>query len=132
MGDDKLNYEEDPRSPAIYLLDSKILLNSIISDANKGSRYCTADINFFYLNNPMKTYRYMKITIHLFTYEILKEYDINKLLCKGYVYVEIKKVIHGLKEAEILAYTALVNPSNHTDTTLYATTQGYGAAKQQI
>ena len=40
--------------------------------------------------------------------EILKEYDINKLAYNGYIYVEIQKGIYGLKEAGILAYTALV------------------------
>ena len=43
------------------------------------------------MNNSMKTYRYMKIPIHLFTAEILQEYKIDKILHKGYVYVEIRK-----------------------------------------
>ena len=106
---DKLNYEKDSRSPAVSLLDTKILLNRVISDADKGARYCTADINNFYLNNPMKTYRYMKIPIHLSTDEILEEYNVNKLVYKGYVYVEIWKGIYNLKDAEILSYTALVD-----------------------
>ena len=57
----------------------------------------------------MKTYRYIQILIHLFTDEIVEEYQINIILHKGYIYVEIRKGIYGLKEAWILAYTALVN-----------------------
>ena len=87
----------------------KIMLNSVISDADKGARYCTANIKNFYLNNPMKTYRYMNIPIHLFTDEILKEHNINKLVYKGYVYVDIRKGTYGLKESGILAYTSLVD-----------------------
>ena len=59
---DKLDYEEDTSSPTIYLLDTNILLNSIISDADKEARCCTVEIKQFYLNNPMKTYRYMTNT----------------------------------------------------------------------
>ena len=73
VGGDELDYEENARSPAVSLLDTKILINSVIYDAEKGARYCTVDIKKFYLNNPMKTYRYMKISIHLFTDEILQE-----------------------------------------------------------
>ena len=55
VGGDKLDYEEDPSSPAVSLLDTKILLNSLILDADEGARYCIADIKIFYLNNRMKT-----------------------------------------------------------------------------
>ena len=81
-GGDKLDYEEDARSLVVSLLDTKILLNSVITDADKGSRYFTSDIKNFYLNNLMRTYRYMKIPIHLFTDEILEEYQIKKLYTK--------------------------------------------------
>ena len=109
VGGNKLDYEENSSSPAVSLLDTKILLNSVISDTNKGTRYWTVDMKNFYLNNPMKTYRYIKIPIHFFMDEILQECNINKIVHKGYVYVDIRKCIYGLKEASILAYTALVN-----------------------
>ena len=47
VGGDKLDYEEDSRSPAVSLLRKKIILNSLISDADKGARYCTAGIRKF-------------------------------------------------------------------------------------
>ena len=80
----------------------------MIFHADKGARFCTADIKNFYLNNPMNTFKYMKIPIHLFMDEILQEYNINDIVHHGYIYVEIRKDIYRLKEAEILAYTALV------------------------
>ena len=106
---DKLDYEEDASYPAVSLLDTKILLNSVFSDADKGARYYTVYIKNFYLNNTMKTYRYIKISIHLLTDEILEEYQINTTVHKGCVYVEIWKGIYGLKDTGILAYTALVD-----------------------
>ena len=58
-GGDRLDYEDDPSSPAASLLDTKMHLNITISGAHRGARYGTADIETYYLNNPMSTYRYM-------------------------------------------------------------------------
>ena len=66
VGGDKLDYEENESSPAVSLLDTKILSNNVISDTDKGAIYCTADIKNFYLNKPMKIYRCTKIPIYLF------------------------------------------------------------------
>ena len=38
FGGDKLDYEEDSSSPVVSLLDKKTLLNSVISDADKGEQ----------------------------------------------------------------------------------------------
>ena len=80
----------------------------MLSDADKGERLYTADIKNFYLNNPMNTFKYIKIPIHLFTDEILQECNISDIVHHGYIYVEIRKGIYGLKEAHIFAYAALV------------------------
>ena len=53
VGGDRLDYEDSPSYPAFSLLDTKIMLNSIISDAHKGALYRTADIKNDYLNNHM-------------------------------------------------------------------------------
>ena len=95
VGGDRLDYEEDPSSPAVSLLDTKIMLNSVISDAHKGARYCTADIKNFYLNNPMSTFRYMRIPLKYINPEIMVEYDINSVDFNEYVHVEIHKGMYG-------------------------------------
>ena len=61
VGGEKLTYNGDPSSLEISLLDLKIHLNSVISDARKVDRYLTADIIDYYLNNPMVNYQYMRI-----------------------------------------------------------------------
>ena len=73
-----------------------------------GARYCTADIQNFYLNNPMKAYRYMRITLHLFPDEIMNKYNLNSISVKGYFYIEIQKGMYGLIEASIITFQALV------------------------
>ena len=50
----------------------------------------------------------MKIKLKYFTQEIRDEYDIMNLVENGYVYIEIRKVIYGLKEERILAFNYIV------------------------
>ena len=45
VGGDKLDYEGEPSSPVFSLLNTNIFLNSVISDARKGARFASADIN---------------------------------------------------------------------------------------
>ena len=71
------------------------MLNSDISDAHKGDRYCTADIKSFYLNNLMNTFRYMKILLEYTTPEIMAEYEIESIISHGYVHVEVQKGTYG-------------------------------------
>ena len=108
VGGDKLTYDGYPSSPAIRLLDLKIHLNSIISDARKGARYLTSDIINYYLNNPMANYQYMRIHLKDIPNELIVEYSLLPLAdSSGYVYVEIRKGMYGLKEADIIAYKRL-------------------------
>ena len=108
VGGDRLDYEDDSSFPVVAILDTKIMLNSIIPDAHKGTFFCTADIKNFYLNNPMKKYRYIKIPLKLITPEIIHEYNIQDIVSHGFAYVEIRKVMYGLKEAGVIDFNCLV------------------------
>jgi hypothetical protein len=108
VGGDRLDYFEDASSPAVGLLETKIHLNSVISDAHKGARYMCLDIANFYLNNPMDDFQYMKIPVKYIPQEVMDEYDLHSLVCDGYVHVEIRKGMYGLKEAGIIAYRRIV------------------------
>ena len=56
----------------------------------------------------MKKYQYMKISFKYTTAEIMAEYKINNIASNGYIYVEIRKEMYGLKEAGIIAFQRLV------------------------
>ena len=88
-------------------MDIKIHLNSTISDAVRGARYATADIENYYLNNPMKFFRYMRIALKDIPPEIIIEYNLLSIAHNGYVFIEISKGMYGLKEAGIIASNAL-------------------------
>ena len=60
-GGDRLEYHADPSAPAIGILDTKIHLNSVISDSEIGARYCVADIKDYYLNNQLAVFQYVRI-----------------------------------------------------------------------
>jgi hypothetical protein len=110
VGGDKLPYEDDAGSPAASLLETKLIINSVISDADKGARFCTADLKDHFLATPMEGNEYMRIHSKYFFGEMREKYNIDNLVADdGYVYVKIKKGMYGLKQAALLAYKHLVN-----------------------
>ena len=48
-GRGKLPYPEDAASPAASMIETKLLLNSTISDAEKGARFMTMNMKDFFL-----------------------------------------------------------------------------------
>ena len=53
---DKIDAYQDVRSPAIDTTDTKNHLNSTISNAHWGARYCTGDLKYFFLNSTIQIY----------------------------------------------------------------------------
>ena len=51
-----LDHHADTSAPAVGMLDTKIRLNSVISDAKNGARYSCGDIKDYYLNNELKVF----------------------------------------------------------------------------
>ena len=110
VGGDKLPYDDDAGSPAASLLETKLILNSTISDADKGARFLCADLKDHFLATPMKDPEYMRIKYKYFPAAIRTQYNLDVFLeTDGYIYIKIKKGMYGLKQAAILAYQHLVN-----------------------
>ena len=111
VGGDKLPYAADSSSPAASLLETKLLINSVISDHNKtNAKFCTADLKDFFLATPMEKPEYMKLQFDILPDDIKLKYDLhNKVTPDNYIYVKIVKGMYGLKQAAILAYTNLVD-----------------------
>ena len=109
VGGDKLEYSQDSGSPATDLTETKLLLNSTISDyKEKGSKFMTMDLKDMFLHTPMKDPEYMKIPFKYFPQDIVQKYKLDKLKhTNGYVYVKIIKGMYGLKQAAVLAYNNL-------------------------
>ena len=76
-GCDKLDYPGDPSSPAVSVLNSKLMINSILSDASKGAEGTVADISNFYLGSSLKFFQYIRVLASLIPQEIFKEYKLH-------------------------------------------------------
>ena len=48
VGGNRLSYEDDSGSPAANLLETKVLINSVILDAKSGAQFMTADIKDYF------------------------------------------------------------------------------------
>jgi hypothetical protein len=61
------------------------------------------DIKNYYLGTPLPRFEYMKMLLSRFPEEIIQKYNLNSLAVDGWVYIEIRKGIYGLKQPGILA-----------------------------
>ena len=69
----------------------------------------TMDLKDLFLATPMARSEYMRIHSKYFPPEIKALYMIDSLIeYDGYVYVEINKVVYGLKQAAVISYQQLV------------------------
>ena len=109
VGGDKLHCPYDTGSPAAGLLETKLLLNSVISDAVNGARFFSIDLKDFFLASPMLEKEYMRMHIRHIPADIRNKYNINNIVHNNYVYIRINKGMYGLKQAAVLAYNNLVN-----------------------
>ena len=75
--------------------------NSTIS--TDGARFAVADIANMYLETPLDRYEYMRMPIELIPQEIIDHYDLLPKVKNGFVYMEIRRGMHGLPQAGVLA-----------------------------
>ena len=54
VGGDKLTFEHNSGSLVTDLLKTKLLLNSVISDAKSGARFLSMDLKDMFLHTPME------------------------------------------------------------------------------
>ena len=68
-----LVYEDDTGSPAASMIKTKTLLNSIIYDAQKGARFMSCNLKYFFLTTPMLQPEYMKTRIEFFPQDMIEK-----------------------------------------------------------
>ena len=67
------------------------------------------DISNFYYGTPLDNYEYMRIPITLIPDEIIEQYNLRELESDGYVHIEIRKGMPGLKQAGRIAQDRLIS-----------------------
>jgi hypothetical protein len=78
----------------------KILINSTLS--TEEAAMMMMDIKNYYLGTPMPRFEYTKMLLYRFPEEIIQKYNLNALAVDGWVYIEIRKGMYGLKQAGLL------------------------------
>ena len=99
IGGDKLDYHEDTASPTASLFETKLLINSVISDHKRyNSKFCSINIKDFFLTTPMDRPEYLRIHKKYFSNSFKNLYNLNKKIHHdGFIYCKVKKGLYGLK-----------------------------------
>jgi hypothetical protein len=101
VGGDRLDYSSNVAISTVDITTFNLLINStvFIEDA----AMMVMDINNYYLGAPLPRFEYMKMLLSYFPEEIVQKYNLNALAVDGWVYIEIRKGMYGLKQVELLA-----------------------------
>jgi hypothetical protein len=101
VGGDKLDFPGLTATQCASLTTTKCLLNSTISTPK--AKFMVLYVRNVYYATPMEGYKYMKLPIKLIPQESIDQYHLLDLVHDGYVYIEIRKGMPGLKQAGRIA-----------------------------
>jgi hypothetical protein len=105
VGGDRLDYSGDVATSTTDITTFKILINITLS--TEDASMMMMDIKNYYLGTPLPRFEYMKMLLSRFPEEIIQKYNLNALAVDGWVYIEIRKGMYGLKQAGLLAQQLL-------------------------
>jgi hypothetical protein len=100
VGDNRLDYSRNVATSTTDNTIFKILINSTLS--TKDAEMMMMDIKNYYLGTPLLRYEYMRMLLSRFPEEIVNKYN-QAMAVDGWVYIEIRKGMYGLKQAGLLA-----------------------------
>jgi hypothetical protein len=101
VGRDPLYYSGEVATSTADITTFKILINSTLSTAE--AAIMMMDIENYYLGTPFPRFEYMKMLLSRFPEEIVDKYNLGALAVDGWVYIEIRKGMYGLKQEVLLA-----------------------------
>jgi hypothetical protein len=100
VGSDRLDYSSDVATSTADIKTFKIIINSTLSTSD--AAMMMMDINY-YLGTPLPRFECMKMLLSSFPEEIVNKYNLDALAVDGWVYIEIRKGMYGVKQAGLLA-----------------------------
>jgi hypothetical protein len=101
VGGDRIDYSGNVATSTADITTFKILIKSTLS--TEDAAMMMMDIKKHYLGTPLPRFEYMKMLLSRFPEEIVQKYNLNALAVDGWVYIEIRKGMYGLKQAGLLA-----------------------------
>jgi hypothetical protein len=106
VGGDYINYPGDVTTPTADMLATKILFNSVISNA--GAWFMTMDISNFYLNTPLECPEFIRMRLSDVPDKIIQEYKLLDILePDGYMYIKIVLSMYSLPQEGLVANVLL-------------------------
>jgi hypothetical protein len=99
-GGDRLDYSGDVATSTADITTFKILINITLS--TEDDAMMMMDIKNYYLGTPLPWFEYMQMLLSRFPEEIVQKYNLHALAVDGWVYIEIRKGMYGLKQAGLL------------------------------
>jgi hypothetical protein len=100
-GGNMLDYSGDAATFTDDITTFKILTNMTLS--TEDAAMMMMDIKNYYVGTHLRRYEYMRVFLSRFPEEIVDKYNFEALTVDGWVYVEIRKGMYGLKHAGLLA-----------------------------
>jgi hypothetical protein len=91
VGGNLINYPGKLSTRTADLTTSKLMWNSVLS--TEGAKYMCFDIKNFYLTAPLDHFECMKMPLALFSKWIIKQYDLQKHVLNGFVYLEMRRAV---------------------------------------
>jgi hypothetical protein len=121
VGGNILDYSGHVTTSMADITTFKIIINITLS--TEDAAMMMMDIKNYYLGTPLPRFEYMKILFSRFPEEIIQKYNLNALAVDGWVNIEIRKGMYGLKQAGLLANQLLQTrlapfgyyPAHHTN-----------------
>jgi hypothetical protein len=101
VGGDRLDYTVDVATSTADITNFKIVINITLS--MKDAEMMIMDVKNYYLGTPLHRYEYMRMLLSRLPEEIVNKYNLKALAVGGWVYIEIRKGMYGLKQAGLLA-----------------------------
>jgi hypothetical protein len=101
VGGNRLDYSGDVATSTADITTFKIIINSTLSTEN--AAMMMLDIKNYYLGTPLPRFEYIKMLLSRFPEAIIQKYNLNALAVNGWVYIEIRKGMYGLKQAGLIA-----------------------------
>ena len=82
VGDNLIDYPYELTTRTADMVSAKIMWNSVIS--TPGAKFGGADIKNMYLETPLDRYKYMRMPLKLFPYNIVEHYKHSMASLHGY------------------------------------------------
>jgi hypothetical protein len=101
VGGDRLDYSGNVATSTADITTLTFLINITLSTTD--AAMLMMDIKHYYLGTLLPRYEYMHMLLSRFPEEIVNKYNLTALAVDGWVYIEIRKGMYGVKQAGLLS-----------------------------